>query len=105
MEPPVNVTTEALTVAAPPHVLLALPETSMPMGNVSVRGAISAAAVLLVLVKLMVSAETPPTIMLAGLKALATVTGEGDETVNVATAGVALLPLLVCNTPTANELM
>ena len=105
MEPPVNVTFEAPTVAAPPQVVLALPETSIPMGNVSVRGAMSAAAVLLVLVKVIVRAETPPTVMLAGLKPLATATGEGDETVNVATAGVSLLPLLVCKTPAASELI
>lgn len=105
MEPPVKVTLEAPTVAVAPQVLLALPDASMPLGNVSVSGALSAAAVLLVLLKVMVRVETPPEIMVAGLKALPTVTGEGTETFKVAMAGIALLPLLVSKAPAASELM
>ena len=43
--------------------------------------------------------------IVAGLKALPSVTPEGDETVKVAMAGPALLPLLVCKAPAASELM
>ncbi len=53
--------------------------------------------------------ETPPTVILDGLKDFPSVggTSEGVETGltdRVATAGVTLLPTLVCNAPAAIEL-
>ena len=107
IEPPIKVTLEMPTVAVPPQVLLALPETSMPMGNVSASGAISRAAVLLGFRKVMVRVEIPPAVTVAGLKDLrrlsGTLAGMG-VTVNVATAAPVLLPLLVSSAPTGNVL-
>ena len=79
MVPPVNVTPDAPTVAAPPQVVLTLPETSKPMGNVSVSGAVSSAAVLFGLVNVMVRVEIPPDVMAAGLKDLRSVGATLDE--------------------------
>ena len=50
--------------------MLALPETSKPMGNVSVSGAVSPTAVLFGLVNVMVRVEIPPDVMAAGVKDL-----------------------------------
>jgi hypothetical protein len=84
---------------------LTLPATSTPLGNVSVSGAVRLAIVLLGLFKVMVSVEVPPAEMVAGLKDLfsvgATLTA---RTVKVATAGAALLPMLVCKAPGASAL-
>jgi hypothetical protein len=94
--------------AVPPaQVVLALPETTTPVGKVSVKGALRLAAVLFWLVKVMVKVEVPPALMVAGLKALPTVgvTTTTLLTVNVATAGAALFPLLVTKAPEASELM
>jgi len=87
--------------------VLALPETITPAGNVSVNGALRLAAVLFGLVKVMVKVEVPPALIVAGLKALPSVgvTTTTLLTVNVATAGAALLPLLVTKAPEASELM
>ena len=62
IEPPVSVTFEPPIAAAtlPPQVVLALPETTTPLGKLSVRGAESFATVLLGLDKLMVRTELPP---------------------------------------------
>ncbi len=50
--------------------------------------------------------ELPPARMAGGLKSLPSGGGGGAcGTVNVATAGPALLPLLVCRTPVGSELM
>jgi len=107
IEPPVKVTLEALAVAVPPQVVLALPDTNMPLGKVSVSDAVRTAAVSLVLFNVIVRVEMPPELIVAGLKALPTVglTLIGGMTVSVAMAGAALLPLTVCNAPTRNELM
>ena len=73
IEPPVRVTVElpALAASVPPHVVLAvLPNTTTPLGNVSVSGALRLAAVLLVLLKVRVRVETPPALTVAGPKAL-----------------------------------
>jgi len=102
---PVRVTLEAPVEAVPPQVVLALPETTTPLGNVSVSGAFRVAAVVLALLKVIVRVEVPPAAMVAGLKALPRVTEERAETVNVATAGATLAPLLVTKAPTASELM
>jgi hypothetical protein len=87
------------------QVELTLPATSTPLGNVSVSGPLRVASVVFALFKVIVRIEVPPAAMVAGLKALPSVTEEGAETVNVATAGAALLPLLVTKAPTASELM
>ena len=47
----------------------------MPLGNVSVSGPVSLAAVALALLNVMVSVETPPALMVAGLKDLPRVGG------------------------------
>lgn len=109
IEPPVKVTVESPMAAliVPPHVLLALPETSIPVGSVSVSGAIRSAALLSGLLRVMVRVDIPPALTVAGLKALPRVglMTTGALTVKVAMAGLALLPLLVCKIPVANELM
>ena len=86
--------------------------TSRPLGNASMNCAVSLAGVLLALLKVMVRVETPPALMLAGLKDLPSVGGTtaggtttGVLTARVATAAAALLPLLVCKAPAASELM
>jgi hypothetical protein len=75
--PPVRVTTElpAVAVSAPPHVVVPPPETSRPLGSVSVNGALRLAAVVLGLLKVIVRVEVPPALMVAGLKALLSVGG------------------------------
>jgi len=87
--------------------VLALPETTTPVGKVSVKGVLKLAAVLFGLVKVIVKVEVPPALMVAGLKALPSVgvTTTTLLTVNVATAGAALFPLLVIKSPTASVLM
>ena len=69
--------------------------------------AVRLATVLLGLVKVMVRVETPPALMVAGLKDLVS-TGamitEVGRTVKVASAGAALTPLLVCKAPAGSEL-
>ena len=94
--------------AVPPaQVVLALPETTTPLGNVSVSGLVRVAAVVFALFKVIVRVEVPPGAIVAGLKALPSVgvTTEGLLTVKVATAGAELVPLLVTRVPTASELM
>ena|ERR1700683_4409890 len=97
---------EVLVVDVPPQVLPALPCTARPIGNVSVNGRFMLAAVLLELAKVIVRVEGLPAPTVAGLKALPTV-GKivGAWTVRVATAGAALLPLLLVKAPMASELM
>ena len=58
------------------------------------------------LVKVIVSVETPPGLIVLGVKDLLNVTGilAGVLTVKVATAGPALLPLLVCKAPAVSVL-
>ena len=105
--PPVRVTVDVLVEAVPPQVVLALPETTRPLGKVSVSGAVMVAAALSALLKVIVRVELPPALMMDGLKAFPTTgkTAATVLTVKVATAGAALTPLLVCNAPTASELM
>jgi hypothetical protein len=90
----------------PAQVVLALPETTTPLGNVSVSGPVRVAAVVFALFKVIVRVEVPPGAIVAGLKALPSVgvTTEGLLTVKVATAGAALVPLLVTKAPAASEL-
>jgi hypothetical protein len=49
----------------PPQVLLALPEATTPLGNVSVSGAVSRAGVVPALLKVIVRTETPPALIVA----------------------------------------
>ena len=98
-----------MAVTAPPQVVPALGTAAIttPLGKVSMSGAVRLATVLLGLLKVMVRVETPPASMVAGLKVLPSVgamTTAGVLTVKVATAGAALLPLLVCSAPAASEL-
>ena len=87
-------------------VLAVLPDTVNPLGSVSVNGAVIVSTVLLAFVKVMVRVEIPPALTRAGLKALLTSgVAEAAVTVKVATAGLALLPLLVSRAPTPIELV
>src|SRR5580658_402233 len=91
MAPPVKVTTDRPIVAltVPPQVVLAFPETDMPLGNVSVRTDVMLAAVLSGLLKVRVSVELPPAVIEGLLKDLASTGGaltggaaqEGTDTV------------------------
>jgi hypothetical protein len=107
MDPPVKVTVETPVEAVPPQVVVAVPETNTPAGKVSVSGAVIVSTVPPELLNVMVSVEVPPEAMVAGPKALFTVgaTAAGVLTVKVATAGAALLPLLVSREPAGIELM
>ncbi len=96
--PPVNVTLDAPTVTVPPQVVLALPETCMPLGKESVRGAVNRAAVLLGLRRVIVRVDPAPEATLAGVKdflSLGAMLVGRAIAVKVATAGALLLPLLV----------
>lgn len=99
----------AFTVAPPPQVVAPFGEGAIttPDGNVSISAAVNVATVAFAFDNVTVSVDTPPTAMEAGLNALVRVgtTGSCARTVNVATAGAGLLPLLVCNEATANVLM
>jgi len=101
VEPPV------VEAVPPTQVVLALPETTTPLGNVSVSGAVRVAGAVPALLKVMVRVDLPPILMVDGLKALPSVgaTSAGELTVKVATAGAALLPLLVTKLPASSELM
>ena len=103
--PPVKVTVEppAVAMTVPPtQVVVALGVGAMttPVGNVSLSCAVMVASVLFGLFKVMVRIETPPGGIVDGVKDLLTV--GAVLTVNVATAGRELFPLLVTNAPTGN---
>lgn len=91
----------AVAVRVPPQLLVA-PERgvaiTMPVGKMSV-SAVFVAAVVLGLDRVMLRVDMPPVLIVTGLKLLPTVGappgGTGGLTVKVATAGAALLPLLV----------
>jgi len=106
IDPPVNVTAEALNVIAPPQVLLGVEVIVTPLGKVSVNGDEILAALALELLNVIVRVDAPPALMTAGLNALLTVGATTVVlTVKVATAGTVLLPLLVTKAPTGTELM
>jgi hypothetical protein len=106
IDPPVIVTLEVLNVMTPPQLVVGVAEIVTPLGKVSVNGADKVAAVALALLKVMVRVELSPALIVAGLNALPIVGGTvAGTTVNVATAGLALLPLLVCKAPAAIESM
>jgi hypothetical protein len=81
MEPPVRVNAEppGVAVTVPPHVSMTFGVAAIttPVGRLSTRGAVKAAAVALALSKVMIRVEVPPAIMVAGLKDLPTVGGMG----------------------------
>ena len=101
MLPAANVTDVLVVLTVPAQVVLAGPEISKPPGNGSTSGADNVAAPLLLLLSVMVSVDTPPLTIVAGLKALPSVGAFGTcaVTVRVAMAGDPLLPLGVCKAP------
>lgn len=101
VEPPVG------AVTVPLQVVLALPETTIPAGNVSVSGAVKLATVMAGLLNVMVRVDMSPALIAVGLKALPSVGVmiPGALTVKVAMAKAVLLPFPVCKAPAANELM
>ncbi len=106
IEPPVTVTDVVLAVTTPPQVVAGAPAIRTPPGKLSVSGAAMFATVLSPLLSVMVSSDVSPASIVDGLKALPSVGGVAVcGTVSVATAGAALLPLLVCKAPAAIELM
>lgn len=80
---------------------------TIPLGKVSTREAVKMAATLSGLLKVTVSVEAPPALMIAGLNALPSkgAVGVSGMTVSVATAGAALLPLPVTKAPASNVLI
>jgi hypothetical protein len=106
IEPPVSVTVTppASALTTPPQVVLPLyPEITTPGGRLSISGAVRTATVPLGLVKVMVTTDFPPALMVIGLKILVIVTPVFPAvTIKVAIAGTVLLPLLVCSAPTGN---
>jgi hypothetical protein len=112
MVPPVRVT-DVLPMRAstvPPQVVLAAPWTVRPAGNVSLSGADMVSMTGLLLLRVRTRVETPPTEIVSGLNDFPSVGGTRTGattgvTVNVATAGDALLPMLVFNAPAGSELM
>ena len=102
VEPPATATGAPATGA--PQVVLAFGTAAISTcaGNVSTSAAFSVAIVALALLKVMVTVETPPAVILPGVKALAIVggTAPGTTTIKMALADAALLPLEVTNAPT-----
>jgi hypothetical protein len=66
--PPVKVTEPLVVATVPPQVVLGLPLTTTPLGNVSVSDA-PVAGVASALLKVMVRMDVPPAGMVAGKKA------------------------------------
>src|ERR1041384_650195 len=106
IEPPVRVTVEPPVgaVTVPPQVVVGLPETTTPLGNVSVSAAVIVATVLLGLFNVMVRVEAPPEVIFAGRNALLSVTW-GAVTLKSATATTVLSPLLVRKSFTGSVLI
>ncbi len=76
--PPVSVTEDAVVDAVPPtQVVLALPVTTSPLGNVSVSGELRVAAETSALLNVIVRVDPPPARIVAGLNALPSVGGIG----------------------------
>jgi len=104
-----NVTLEPPAAAAtvPPQVLVNASGEAIttPLGNKSVSGAVSVAGVAPMLLNVIVRVELLPSLIVAGVKDLPSVIGDGKETVKVAATGAALLPLLVFNAPAPRELI
>jgi hypothetical protein len=99
----------AATAPVPEQVVLAFAGLAIttPAGRVSTSGAVKLAALAFGLLNVMVSVDTPSSLIAVGLKTLPSIGGTtpaGGRTVKVATAGAALFPLLVCNAPIAREL-
>lgn len=75
--PPVKVTVDAPrgAVTFPPQSVLALSATSIPVGSVSVSGAVRLVAVLSGLLRVRVRVDVPSALIVTGLKALPSVGG------------------------------
>jgi hypothetical protein len=78
----------------------------MPVGNVSMSAAVRFAAVLLGLVKVMVTTDFAPALMEVGANFLLRLTLDVPPPVpdKVATAAPALVPRVVCNAPAGSVL-
>jgi len=109
----VTVDPAAVRTPVPPQVVLrrGVLATIKPPGKVSVSGEVNVATVALGLLKVIVSVDTPPSVILAGAKLLPIAGGTGGmggatggTTAKVARAGRALLPLLVCKAPAGSVL-
>lgn len=107
IEPPVKVTVETPTEGVPPQDVVALPDVTRPLGNVSVRGAVRLATVPFGLLKVILRVAGTPGLTVAGLKDFLIVGGvmTGVVTVNVPLAVLVLLPLFVCKAPGGSELI
>ncbi len=108
IEPVDKVTLELPLVASsdPPHVVFAVPDTTMPLGISSVRGAVMLVTFPEVLYNVMVRVEGEPATTSVGAKFLCNSgVPAAADTINVALADAELLPSLVCNAPTGNKLM
>ena len=107
--PPVSVTCElpATALSDPRQLVLAPPETTMPLGKVSVNGSLIVAIVLLGFVRVMLTVDIPPELITIGLNVFPTLGGMPAEveTVSVATVPTVLVPLVVCSTPTPRVLV
>jgi len=107
--PPVKVTCELplTAVSVPPQLVLAPPETTIPLGKTSVNGAVKVATVAFGLVRVMLRIEVPPERMVTGLKVLPTLGGVPAEvlTVKVETVPTELVPVVACRVPAPIELI
>ena len=108
MEPPVKVTCELplTAVSVPPQLVVAPPETIMPLGNTSVKGAVNVAAVVFGFVRVMFRTDVPPERMVTGLNVLLTLGGVPAEvlTVRVETVPTVFVPVVACSVPAPMEL-
>jgi len=96
-----------IAVTVPPQVVLPPADTITPLGSVSIRGADRPEADPVELLRVRVTVEVPPAVMDVGLNSLPSVGGATTmgTTVKVATAGAALLPVVVSSAPAASELI
>lgn len=77
IDPPVKVTDELVSVAVPPQVVVGVESVTTPLGKVSTSGSPKVATLASGLLRVMVSVETPPALMVGGLKDLLRVGGMG----------------------------
>lgn len=94
---------EAVTL--PPQVVLGLPTSVRPAGNISTKSMVKSAASALLLIRVIVTFEVPPAVMVNGSKLLLIigVIIAADMTVKVAAVGATLSPWSVCKSPAAME--
>jgi hypothetical protein len=75
--PPVKVTEATPVLTTPPQEEEARPAINTPLGNISVKGVVRAAAVAFALLKVRVRVEVPPAVIISGPKVLLIVGGIG----------------------------